>query len=176
MTQLAVILAQGENPAMLLLAMGGLIFLLWWTSIRRRPGSDSPRFKLPKADKPDPRELLHRTHPQITAAMTQLEELTREMMGQLDTRFAKLEHVLGDADRRIDELQAMLRALRGIESLEITVDDEGDSRHASVLRLSRDGLSPAQIAQQAGMPIGEVELILSLQRARRQATPGDSEG
>jgi hypothetical protein len=168
---LASILAEGESPTMMLVAMGGLVFLLWWTSMRRRTGSASPAPKRSRLDKT--REELHQTQPHVTAMMARLEEVSREMMAQLDTRFSKLERSIADADERIGQLKALLREARGVGAVDVTLDDGEESGDGDVLRLSRAGLAPRQIAERTGRPLGEVELILSLARARRQGSPGE---
>jgi hypothetical protein len=48
-------------------------------------------------------------------------------------------------------------------------NEETDDRHAAIYRLADGGLSPAQIGQEVGKTTGEVELILALRRAKREA-------
>lgn len=55
--------------------------------------------------------------------MLQLEELSRRIGAQIDTRFQKLEAVIADADDRIERLEAAVRAARGVPALDVTVGD-----------------------------------------------------
>jgi hypothetical protein len=59
--------------------------------------------------------------------LVELNEFAREVNGQVDTRFAKLERSIADADRRIAELQR----LRGESGKAVDTDD-------SVLRANRE--------------------------------------
>jgi len=98
----------------------------------------------------------------IGELMVRLEELSREICGQIDTRFAKLEHAINEAD-------AKLAALRGAPGAAVPSEPAvpTDPRHAEVCRRAADGQIALQIAREMDMPVGEVELILSLQRSRQ---------
>ena len=114
--------------------------------------------------------------------LVELSEMARQMTAQLDTRAAKLEVLLKEADERI----AILRSL-GRSQPDSTVSDSTpnasdgvivearassistrlpepkmDPRHAQVYDLADEGLSPPEIARQLGRPSGEIELILAL--------------
>lgn len=117
----------------------------------------------------------------LEKVMLELDELSRQIHGRLDTKLAKLEAVLGDADRRIDKLSRLIRAAEGAATLELTLDrqephdppstaPDDDSRHAAVYRLADSGRSAVQIAQEVGKPRGEVDLILALRRTRDKAS------
>ena len=113
--------------------------------------------------------LAARARDDINELMLRLEELSREICGQIDTRFAKLEHAIREAD-------AKLAALRAATEAPTPVDPAGsdapvDPKHAEVCRRARDGQIALQIAREMDMPVGEVELILSLQRSRQSAAP-----
>jgi len=98
------------------------------------------------------------------------------MHARLDTKFAKLEAVVRDADQRIDRLERLLHRAQGEPTLDVTVDEpqpeatptprpEDDPRHQAIFRLADAGLTPVQIAEETGQSVGEVELILALQKA-----------
>ncbi len=80
--------------------------------------------------------------------LVELNELARQINGQIDTRYAKLEQTMADADRRISALRVLLRAAKTelkavleesgsssadgsddltLESLDITIGDEDDA-------------------------------------------------
>ncbi len=136
--------------------------------------------------------------------MGELDQLARQIHGRLDTKIAKLDGVIRHADDRIDQLSRLLRTANGAPTLDVIVDDAGDSRTPAintpnsktqqpksventsdapdarrlaakyevrdqVYALSDDGVSAVQVAQQVGRTTGEVELMLSLRRARHHA-------
>lgn len=114
--------------------------------------------------------------------LVELSEMSRQMTGQLDTRAAKLEVLLREADEKI----ALLRSLGGggatggggphgvlieaklleSDAVPMRATDESvapaDPRHAEVYDLADEGQSAQDIARQTGRPRGEVELILAL--------------
>jgi DNA-binding NarL/FixJ family response regulator len=115
--------------------------------------------------------------------LVELSDMARQMTAQLDTRAAKLELLLKEADERIASLHSaggMLAnssarpyasdALEGViveaqaPSGDATLPRPQplDPRHAQVYDLADEGLSPPEIARQLGRPSGEIELILAL--------------
>lgn len=53
----------------------------------------------------------------------QITELARQLNAQMDTRFAKLDQVITEADEKIAGLEALLRQAAGVKSVDVTVDD-----------------------------------------------------
>jgi len=123
----------------------------------------------------------------------QLEELSRRIGAQIDTRFQKLETVIADADQRIASLEALLRAAKDIPALDVAAGDDRvcKGREASeapaawqkagttapgaipsredplrrrIHELSASGKTSVEIAQAVGRNPGEIELILALPR------------
>jgi hypothetical protein len=100
---------------------------------------------------------------QMETLLVELSDMARQITAQLDTRSAKLEALLKEADQAIAKLsnppapkpQAPLH--------------EEDQRHAAVYALADSGLNAAQIAQRLARPNGEIELILAL-RSRKPAS------
>lgn len=125
--------------------------------------------------------------------MVQLEELSRRIGAQIDTRFQKLETVIADADDRIARLEAAVRAARGVPALDIIVGEElvppavrpgprsagaagtsgpqidSDPQRSRIHRLADEGKTPIEIARVTGVKPGEVELILALREGSRPA-------
>ena len=124
--------------------------------------------------------------------LIRLEEYSREVNGQLDTKFVRLEQVIQDADDRIGRLRSVIdehdkrlgrlvetqrRLRRGggpvsrptdsLKQAEAPVDDgkPADPRYKNVYDLADAGSSPSDIAERLGMPSGEIELILNLRSA-----------
>ncbi len=164
--------------AMLILGVVGLTILMLSTRSRVRRSRQSPRSTV--------RERYAQSQQQKTVTrdveqvMLELDQLSRQIHGRLDTRLARLEAVIRDADERIDELSRLVRTADGGQTLDVTLKEENpnrpprpapdaeDGRHAAVHRLADVGLSVAEIAREAGQTTGEIELILALRRVKEQ--------
>jgi hypothetical protein len=125
--------------------------------------------------------------------MRELDTLARQIHGRIDTRFARLESIIRDADRRIETLSRLVRHAQGMPTLDVVCDesqakgtpardekdpaatDAGDTPsperrlQAEVIRLAEAGLDARKIAHETGRAVGEVELILALRKTRTQA-------
>lgn len=115
--------------------------------------------------------------------LVQLQELARQINSQIDTKFAKLEACISDADARIASLERLLKQAAGLPGLDVTVGDESaeassasqptdrpiriDPVHQQIYQLADAGKKPVQIAQILGRTTGEIELILNLRRTTR---------
>lgn len=134
----------------------------------------------------------------VDQVMTELDRLARQVHGRLDTQFAKLEAVIRDADERIEKLSRLVREAEGGPALDVTVSDElghprspasatiacapsgraapseSDSPAAEnvrtrIQRMARNGQSAEDIAAALNHPVGEVSLILSLEKTLQSA-------
>lgn len=113
-------------------------------------------------------------HRETAALAIDLEEIARRITAEVDTRFLKLETVIRHADERIEHLEELLRSDAGNSTREWTVDDqsthpdsgEHSDSQAKVIALFDAGLSGSDIARRLKLPPAEVELILSMSRAR----------
>jgi hypothetical protein len=98
--------------------------------------------------------------------LVELSEMARQVTAQLDTRSAKLEALMQDADKKIAELTRLSSPAR----LEIRAEPVAspslppstDPRYTAIYDLADAGSSVQEIAQQLDRPRGEVELILAL--------------
>lgn len=105
---------------------------------------------------------------QMETLVVELSDMTRQIGAQLDTRAAKLEQLIQDADRRIETLQGMLQgnprpiASPTVGLPEPTPEPMPDPRHAEIYSLADQGNDANQIASRLDRPRGEVELILAL--------------
>ena len=103
--------------------------------------------------------------------LIQLQEVAREVNATLDTKMIALNQLVEDAEARIDELKELLEkaptgASKGTgEPSEDPVQD-GRRREVEemVLRLVGEGKTELEIAQETGIPRGEIELVLALRR------------
>ena len=148
-----------------------------------RPMRANKKDPLAKA-RPEPRLSGQRSvEREMSNLLVELSEMARQMTAQLDTRSAKLEALIREADEKIAVLQAagghvscggnqVLIEAKVLESHAVpmtesrmTVVDQPalpDPRHAEVYDLADEGQSAQDIARQTGRPRGEVELILAL--------------
>ena len=104
---------------------------------------------------------------QMQNLLVELSEMARQVSGQLDTRAAKLELLIKEADEKIAALRAAGNGQSGAASSSSVSAPVGaaevpDPRHAEVYALSDQGHAPHDIAAQLGRPRGEIELILAL--------------
>jgi hypothetical protein len=110
--------------------------------------------------------------------LVELSEMSRQMTAQLDTRAAKLELLIKEADDRIATLRRAEAGITTVPPDEKTEPSEifsdppveapavapapPDPRHLAVYDLADQGLSIQEIAHELGRPTGEIELILAL--------------
>jgi|GEM_PF-849285 len=156
----------------------------------------------------DAREI-RTTYDQINELMASLADLSRQINGQIDTRLAKLQVLLHDADNSVQRLQELTGKAPGKTGPASPVIDDSaagavrdlsnriqqhsdqsarpadavdlaekpakkdagpadsprnhrDNQTQQILELARQGLSAVAIAQKLARPVGEIELILSL--------------
>lgn len=119
--------------------------------LRKRAGVDLPG-KSSDGDRREARESME-------ALFVQLQEFSRETLAKLDTKVRVLNELLTRAEARIEELKKL--------SAPGTLSAPSPSKpvnplHEKVYRLADAGRSPAEIAGDAGLERGEVELILGL--------------
>jgi hypothetical protein len=163
---------------MLAAAIAGLTIVMLSTRRRIRKSRRTPRI--------DARRRYEQIKGETKAAhdieqvMVELEALSRQIHGRIDTKLVRLEVTIRDADRRIAELAKATRAATAGSGLEITLDREeprdhaadgpetGDSEQATVFRLADSGMSPHKIAQEVGKLTGEIELLLALRKTRNE--------
>lgn len=116
----------------------------------------------------------------IEELMVQLQELSRDIGAQIDTRFAKLEASIQSADERIETLQKLIRTAQAKPAIDLMADDDVkpqpiqpqppkpaavDVLRSRILALADAGKDPIEIAMEIGRTPGEIELILSLERS-----------
>jgi len=111
---------------------------------------------------------------QMETLLVELSDMARQITGQLDTRAAKLEALMKEADQKIATLGAMVSnpakstdsagngGSVGAWPVETEPPMQDDPRHREVYALADAGQSASAIAQRLGRPGGEVELILAL--------------
>jgi hypothetical protein len=121
--------------------------------------------------------------------MVEMLDTARQMTAQLDTRAARLEVLMKEADQKLTALKAASAGVpavaaaptapppappanlpvfeaRPVPNVPIAKPEKleipPDPRHADVYQMADQGNSPNEIARQLNRPSGEVELILAL--------------
>jgi len=169
--------ASGITPAqivLLIMAIVALTLLMLSTrrrivDLRRHPGGESVRERYRALQKEA------EAKQDVEQVMLELEKLSRQIHGRIDTRLARLETLIRDADQRIESLSRLAGASVEGAGLEITLESEepgpapkpceaGQGWHAAVHRAADGGMTAVQIAQEVGRTTGEVELVLALRR------------
>lgn len=102
--------------------------------------------------------------------LVEMAKMAREISAQLDTRSAKLEMLIDEADRKIAQLQSMPARVASEPAPAASAPprpsngDALDGRYARIYALADSGQDARQIAAELDRPQGEVELILALRR------------
>lgn len=103
--------------------------------------------------------------------LIQLEEYSRQCNAQIDTKCAKIEMVVRDADERIARLETLLDKVKRIkisrppeaaEPVAEKAPSTSDGRVRRMYDLADSGMTPLKIAEEIGVSLGEVELTLNL--------------
>lgn len=163
----------------LLLVAGVIVVAIIWSSQRKM--SRAARMPNPTdlTAMSDRNRLASATR-DIEELITELDDLSRRIHGRLDSRIARLETLIREADRRIADLSAPEHSAPRAAAIDVTLSAESpatpakaeaapDDRQAAIHRLADGGLTPAEIATELNQPLGEIELILALRRVRARA-------
>lgn len=161
----------------LLFAAFALVYITFIRPLRKKR---DPLAKSPAASTLSQQRSVERD---MSNLLVELSEMARQMTAQLDTRTAKLELLIKEADEKIAALRAasgggsmMTPAEKSPEAKDFSDPSPAparaalieaapppiDPRHAAVYELADEGRSPLEIAQTLGRPSGEIELILAL--------------
>jgi DNA-binding NarL/FixJ family response regulator len=150
-----------------LIAIAATAYVLYRSRMRLKK---DPLFRLPAANSLSQQRSVER---QMQNLLVELSEMARQVTAGLDTRAAKLDALIREADEKIARLTALLRAASPEQSNGATSAPaapvppppcayEPDPRHVEVYTLADQGQTPSQIAGQLNRPNGEIELILAL--------------
>jgi hypothetical protein len=164
---------------MLVLGVVGLTILILSTHRRIRQSQRQPRTSIREAVAES--EARQKATRDLEEVMLELDQLSRDIHGRIDTKLARLEALIHEADQRITKLSPPASTVKSKPALEITLDQEDpfepqpilpparEDSHSAIYGLADRGLSPGQIAQDLNRLSGEVELILALRRTKEQA-------
>lgn len=117
---------------------------------------------------------------EMSNVLVELSEMARQITAQLDSRSAKLEVLIEEADRRIAKLnEAAADSPAGAcagQAASVAGEPVApvEARYQMIYDLADQALSVQQIARQLGRPRGEIELILALREKVGGAGSGRS--
>lgn len=104
----------------------------------------------------------------------EMHETAREMKAELDSKMRALQLLIGQARYEADRLEQILGRFESTDALPDAQPSRPSTswlpgspdRQAEIFALADQGRSAAEIAEQIGTPLGEIELILSLRGTR----------
>ena len=154
-----------------------------YTLRKRQAQRTEPPRRGPRARR-EAAEEARRTQDAGRQLMLELEQFARRMNAELDTKFARLEVVVRDADERLAELRELVEASPAAGATLDQPTAERASAEAApsaavadppalpaddpqvreICERAAAGEPAARIAQQVGLPLGEVELVLNLRQ------------
>lgn len=109
---------------------------------------------------------IRRLHTEVDRLRRQLDEIRGVLDEDLAARGDALWDACRDADRRIAELRRLTDSEPDSSKPSSSVG--GGRKGQEILRLSRQGLEPVEIARRMKMPVGEVDLVLRLHESVEQ--------
>ena len=161
----------------LIIGLSIFMLLATWRRVRRSQERDNLTVKervsnvMPKGNE---------VYSQIGDLMAELADLSRQINGQIDTRIAKLDQLNTQADETIKRLQKLLEQSPGKLASSSAVDEVArrtdvpaaepnrspieDQETRNILGWADQGRSTISIAQELNRPVGEIELILALNK------------
>lgn len=106
---------------------------------------------------------------QMQSLLVELTQMAQQISAQLDTRSAKLEALIKEADEKIKELAEMGSA----KPQAVHQESFEDERYLDIYTMADHGAAAREIAQKLNRPMGEVELILALRSSKAGVNTGD---
>lgn len=161
-----------QDPATMVLLAVGLLGIIYYAFLR--PKARNAKRRDPLATPPSQRQSLaseRSAERQMQSLVIELEQLSRRMGSQIDTKAAKLSALIDQAERATSELNAVLAKAKAIDLTDAITNGQsgpadsglaGLSHHRDIYTLADAGKSIGDIARQTNRPAGEIELILAL--------------
>lgn len=159
-------LSDGGLVPLLLAVIALSLLMLSLRRKQRRIQHDPDRTSSVREPPPAPKKAELRRD--IEDLLVELQDLSRKISAEIDTRFAKLEAAIHDADRRIAALQRLTRQAQKQAVNKTNNSAEPDDRHSIVYELADAGHTPVEIAKDLGKTPGEIELILNLRKSAQK--------
>jgi hypothetical protein len=177
-----------DDPGKQWLAIGAALFLVAYFVLRpmAKKKKDDPLSRM--SSSPGAMAKQRSVEREMSNLLVELSEMARQVTAQLDTRAAKLELLMKEADEKIEALQRLSTSSSGkipapnpthqnsaeraalMQPLDVPPPAPAppepaiDPRYAEIYALADEGRSPGDIATRLGRPSGEIELILALRQ------------
>ncbi len=168
--------APPQNVLWIVVILAVAAAIMWWSlrRIKRQKEANDRSTEALLRDSPRrPASVGDAAHRQLQQSLTelllQLEEMSREINGQIDTRLRAMNLLIQEADLKIRELQrlqgdAAAPAPRIPAPRPEPRPQFASERYAKVYALAEKGLTVVEIAREMKLMTGEIELILALRR------------
>jgi len=151
-----------------LVALGAILFVaLRWRKVQiqkqqQQRGNEPPE---PRTFAQPPSTGAMRA--EVQAMLADIEETTRRAAAQIDNRCQKLEILIAEADRKLQQLDGQLQMpVRSAPPPPIEGATANDA-HQPVYDMADRGMDARQIAQALGKQPGEIELMLALRKSAK---------
>jgi len=166
-----------SDPSMIILGLGGVVvmYVIMRPLMRRKKDPFAKPFATTSLSQQRSVER------QMESLLVELSEMSRQMTAQLDTRAAKLEALIGEADAKIAALERLAKENPTAPQRFVMPSQQQEAPpelkpepavvedlhpippgHAVVYKMADEGKSRSQIAAELNRPSGEIELILAL--------------
>jgi len=105
--------------------------------------------------------------------MNRLEGLSHQFDTRMEGRLDELKGMLSEADRKIEQLRRLTEAASAKVDPQQAPAQASPAQqvHGEIRRLNSQGMDAVRIARRLGMDVGEVELVLNLQRTQAAKSP-----
>jgi hypothetical protein len=134
-----------------------ILLLLWFIkshlAMRKKNSDLSSIFEKPEQILAEMRELTG----QLDKNLEEKKEISKKMLGQLD-------EILKKADQSYNQLQGIIKEYSSKPVYSYNSEQDSRRVRTSVNDLLKQGLSKHEIAQQLGISVGEIELLVKLQK------------
>lgn len=168
------VLAEGNEQLPIIILVVAVAAVMWSVTRRGKKGGKAFSWRSSKDQADSDAGQATRRHElkeSMRELLLELEQLSREINSQVDTRLRALNLLIQEADQKIKELRLLQGAGGGASPArnlppprtEPNADATRD-RYARVYALAERGRSVVEIAREMEMMTGEVELILALRR------------
>lgn len=125
-TSLTMLAAEGGRPNSMLqvgLVLLGVTVILGTINMQRRRKTHTPDMANYVREQAAKIRQKQGVQDDLEQIVVQINELARQLNAQMDTRFAKLEQVIAEADEKIEALEGLLRQAAGVKRVDVVVDD-----------------------------------------------------
>ena len=139
-------------------------------------------FRFRKYFKPGSTEVCEDSISEFRQMLAESKQLSDQFLKELERGKREMKDLASALEEREKKLEDLLKRAMRYDHQSITgnakktdhkenVDCSSEETYRKILDLAGQGLNEGQISQQLGLPEGEIELILSLSRARSRYVP-----